>query len=612
MNMKDIRLRSKIMLSILYVILFLGLCMSVLGFFVVKKYIYQDAQEKVIKDLQIVREAYMRQLQEMQLSFNMINESNDLGLMREYLRLDYLYWIPGSKIKDEESEIVKKVYSTAQDAGSTRIVSQKQIRRLIANIEGIELKSTPKARPTDKKILEDVMVLEYAKPFTDQEGNVTKILVGGKLINKNYQFIDHIVNTVFENKLYKSKPIGTITLFQNDVRIATNVLDKDGKRAIGTRVSEVVYKRVVEEKEKWLDRAFVVTDWYFTAYEPIKNIDGNVIGMIYVGILEKPFVELQQNLFIALLTIILAGCVIAIIFSVFISRSIAVPLTKVIKSTKEISNGNLEIKIESETDIRELNELISAVNEMALILTHREESLDISNKKLEILNRSYLDLIGFVSHELKGILSSIILNVYLIKKKILGSINEKQEKTINSIARNLDYLAVTVKNFLNLSRIEKNELEINKSELLLKEHIFDVAVEAFDQPLKDKGMTLDNKIAGNLIVFADAALLQIVANNLISNAVKYGKANTEIQVFSREQDGYVEVEVYNDGDPICEVDIDKLFKKFSRIVYRGMESIKGSGIGLYITKEIIKLHGGSIKVEPREKGNSFIFQIDKE
>ncbi|MCK5707375.1 MAG: cache domain-containing protein [Candidatus Aureabacteria bacterium] len=610
--MKPIKLKIKIMLSILYVIIFLGLCMSVFGYFVLKKYVYESAQEKVVKDLEIVRDAYDQKLKEMKLAFNMINEANDLGLMREYLHLDYLYWVPISKIDEESSEIIKKVLNSAQDTGGTRIISKKQISRLFAGIEGIKIKPTPKACPTDKKLLESIMSIEYAKPYLNAKGKIEKILVGGKLINKNFQFIDNIVNTVFENRLYEGKPVGTITLFQNDVRIATNVLDKNGKRAIGTRVSEVVYKRIFEQKEKWLDRAFVVTDWYVTAYEPIKNINGNVIGILYVGILEKPFVEFQKNLFIALLIIIFSGCIISIFFSMFISKSIAVPLTKVIKSTNQISNGNLGIKIESETDIYELNELISAVNDMSMTLIHREESLDISNKKLEVLNKSYLDLIGFVSHELKGILSSIILNVYLIRKRILGNISEKQEKTLNSIARNLDYLAVTVKNFLNLSRIEKNEIEINKSQILLKEHIFDVAIEAFEQPLKDKEMYLQNNIAKDLSVNADSALMQIVANNLISNAIKYGKPRGEIVLKSSEKDDVLEIEVYNDGETICDVDIEKLFKKFSRIVYRGMESIKGSGIGLYITKEIIKLHGGTIKVEPSKKGNSFIFSIDKD
>jgi two-component system, NtrC family, sensor kinase len=608
--MKNMYLRTKIMHSILFVILFLGLSITIFGFFVVKKYVYVSAQEKVIKDLDIVRASYDRQFKEFKLAFNMVSEGSDLGLLRDYLRLDYLYWVPADRADEEESLIARKVFSTGQDIGATRIIPEKQARNLVADIEAITLHKTPKARPTKRTVLKDLMSMEYAKPFIDDKGRVEKVLVGGKLLNRNSDFIDDIVNTVFENRLYKSKPVGTITVFQDDVRVATNVLDQEGKRAIGTRVSEEVYKQVIEEGKRWHSQAFVVTDWYFTAYEPIRNIDGEAIGILYVGVLEEPFIEIQKNLFIALLFIIFAACVLSVILSAFVSGSISLHLTKILKTANEISGGNFGIKIDSPTNIKELNDLTEAVNRMAVTLAHRQEHLDISNKKLEMLNRSYLDLIGFVSHELKGVLSSIILNTYLIKKGILGTVSDKQAKTLNSIARNLDYLSVTVKNFLNLSRIEKNEIEINKSELFLNEHVFKGAIEAFEQQLQEKNMTLVNKMPQGLRVHADSSLLQIVANNLISNAIKYGRAGGEIRITAQQEGGLVEVEVYNDGQPIHEVDIEKLFKKFSRVVYRGMESIKGSGIGLYITKEIIKLHGGTVKAIPREKGNSFIFQIE--
>ena len=309
---------------------------------------------------------------------------------------------------------------------------------------------------------------------------------------------------------------------------------------------------------------------------------------------------------------IIVACAIAVVFSLFISRSIAGPITKILKTTNRIAEGDLEIKIKSETDIKELNELIHSLNNMSSMLASREESLDITNKKLETLNKSYLDLIGFVSHELKGILSSVVLNTYLLRKGILGPVTEKQLKTLSSMTRNLDYLTVTVKNFLSLSRIEKQEMQMDKNDLFLKEHIFDVVLEAFDQRIKDKEMVVRDEIPGDLQVKADASLLQIVANNLVSNAIKYGTQGGVMRLSGIEKDDVVEVEVYNDGQPIEETDLDKLFKKFSRVVYRGMEKTKGSGLGLYITKEILKMHGGIIKVIPRENGNSFIIQIEKE
>jgi two-component system sensor histidine kinase VicK len=102
-----------------------------------------------------------------------------------------------------------------------------------------------------------------------------------------------------------------------------------------------------------------------------------------------------------------------------------------------------------------------------------------------------------------------------------------------------------------------------------------------------------------------------VANNLIGNAVKYGLENGNITFKSEERINKVQIEVYNDSRPIKEEEKEKLFKKFSRLEDSKDRKVKGTGLGLFLTKEIITQHGGDIWVRPEENGNSFIFQIEK-
>ncbi|MBU1995530.1 MAG: cache domain-containing protein, partial [Candidatus Omnitrophica bacterium] len=369
------------MFTLLNVILLLGACMTVFGFFVVKKNIFETAQDKVSKDLEIVRLSYDRQFEQMQLAFNLIDAHDDLGLLRNYLDLDYLYWVPKENISLETSEIVKRVNQTTQDVGATRIIPEKQVELIKGKIDPIKIRSTNKAHPTDRTELNSVMALEYAKPFMTDTGHIEKILVGGKFLNRNYKFVDDIVGTVFEKRLYKGKPVGTITIFQGDVRVATNVLDESGQRAIGTRVSDVVYNTVIKQGKKWLDKAFVVTDWYFTAYEPILNINGDIIGILYIGVLEKPFTELQRDLFLTLISIIGATLLITILFSYIITNSMVGSLNKILKATSQISEGNLESRIDEKTDVKELNELMESINKMSGKLAERDERLDVTNEK---------------------------------------------------------------------------------------------------------------------------------------------------------------------------------------------------------------------------------------
>jgi signal transduction histidine kinase len=97
----------------------------------------------------------------------------------------------------------------------------------------------------------------------------------------------------------------------------------------------------------------------------------------------------------------------------------------------------------------------------------------------------------------------------------------------------------------------------------------------------------------------------------VSNAIKYSPDAGNVRITARPSDGLVEIEVYNDSTPMTEEQRGKLFQKFSRLDNPETRKVKGTGLGLYITKQIIERHGGRITVEPREHGNSFVFQIER-
>jgi two-component system NtrC family sensor kinase len=259
-----------------------------------------------------------------------------------------------------------------------------------------------------------------------------------------------------------------------------------------------------------------------------------------------------------------------------------------------------------------MNQMAQSFNDMSRRIREREDSLELSNEKLADLNKSYLDLLGFVAHELKGLLASAVMNAYSLRDGFLGLINFKQKKAVDSICRNLDYLDATVRKFLNLSRIERGNMEINKTSFLLGPGIFEISIETFSKILQTKKMTIENFIDPELTVKADRDLLQIAANNLVNNAIKYGSENGRIRLSANDDGQTVEVEVYNDSRPISEAMIGQLFRKFSRLDVPEKKKVKGTGLGLYITRQIIEAHGGAIRVEPKDKGNSFIFRINKE
>jgi hypothetical protein len=117
-------------------------------------------------------------------------------------------------------------------------------------------------------------------------GNLGTALVA-TVLNGNIPLVLGIQLNLFGEDLYGAKPFGTVTVFCRDIRIATTVLGPEGNIAIGTRVSAAVRQKVLEQGEVWLRRAFVVDEWYLSAYEPIRDPLGENIGILYVGVLER-------------------------------------------------------------------------------------------------------------------------------------------------------------------------------------------------------------------------------------------------------------------------------------------------------------------------------------
>jgi signal transduction histidine kinase len=282
-----------------------------------------------------------------------------------------------------------------------------------------------------------------------------------------------------------------------------------------------------------------------------------------------------------------------------------------LKATRKLSAGKLGYEVDKETGTLEFDELAQSFNKMSAQLHDREDSLKKINEELAALNKNYLDLVGFVSHELKGIVASTIMNAAAVRDGFFGQINEKQKQSLKSVTKNLHYFRETVRKFLDLSRIEKGELHINKKQIKLREEVFEPSLENFNAEIADKQMIVTNDINAEIQVNGDLDLLNIVANNLIGNAVKYGQEKGKIILKSEVRKNKVQIEVYNDSRPIREEEKEKLFKKFSRLEDSKDKKIKGTGLGLFLTKEIISQHGGDIWIRPEENGNTFIFQIEK-
>ncbi len=484
----------------------------------------------------------------------------------------------------------------------------------------IALVKTERARPTDRHVENRGMALKTAVPIIGEDDVILGCLCGGILLNRSHNLVDRIRNSVFGDKIYQGKPLGTVTIFLWDVRIATNVIKVDTTRAIGTRVSDEVYEQVLERGERFGDRAFVVNDWYLSAYDPIRDPSGNIIGILYVGLLEKKYLDLKSSLAMDFLGVSFLALLCAICLAFFLSGNLRRPILRLVRATRELSAGKLDARVSSTGGIREMQELANSFNSMAGSLETRSSELERTSLALQQAytesdekNRAYLEMLGFVTHELKSPLASIVFAIGSLREEMLGPLTETQRSTLKAAASSADYLNYTIANYLNLSRIDEGELKLKLTTVMIFSDIINPVIQRLSELASDHKMRITCNVPAGVEVSVDCDLLTTVFQNLLSNAIKYGSEGGEIVIgFSRQVDSMHKINVFNEGLGFELQTTDDLFTKFSRFHAENYNTKSGTGLGLFVTKKIIERHGGQIwaETEPGKWAN-FIFTLPK-
>ncbi|MDO9516666.1 MAG: ATP-binding protein, partial [Methanosarcinaceae archaeon] len=317
---------------------------------------------------------------------------------------------------------------TGTTVSSVEIITREELlkeNRSLADQAYMEFTPTPKAKPRPENKSTSGMVLIAAAPVYDDNGNVIGVLYGADLINRDYKIVDEIKNALYKDKIYGGRDMGTTTIFQEDFRISTNVLTDTGERAITTRVSQEVSEAVLEGGRYWKDRAFVVNTWYVTAYKPIKNFDGEIIGMLYVGILDQPYIDAGLRILGIYLFYLLSGFILSMFISRYFSRTITKPINNLIRGTEAISKGEFE-KIEVGTK-DEIGKLADSFNIMATDLQNTMDDLISSKNETLEINRNLsimysIATIATRSFELDEVLNGILKNTLDFLKIAVGEI----------------------------------------------------------------------------------------------------------------------------------------------------------------------------------------------
>lgn len=499
--------------------------------------------------------------------------------------------------------------------------------RLELEGESLAARAVIKAVPTEhakssgKAVEEAGMFMMAAAPVRDRSGSVVGALYCGTMLNNNNELVDRITRVISEGVKSEEGATETATIFLNDLRIATNVIGPDKKRSIGTRLSEAVYNRVVLMKEKWADRAFVVNDWYISAYEPIVSIEGVPVGALYVGMLEKPYTRLKLNMILLIGSVFMVSGLLGVLVARTAASRLARPIKELESFAARVAAGERGVRIEIGSE-DEIGDLADEFNRMSTALTAQEEEIRELNRNLEekvrvrtaeleekgaLLIKAQQDLskaerlaavgelAAGVAHEINNPLAIIRGNSELVQMALTPESGCHEEMSIITTA--VGRVERIVANLLKFASSEKKRISRVSVAALLVEILAQIGHQV---PLQSIAVQTD--LAAAVEIEADADQLRQVFTNLVLNGIQAMPEGGELTVSARSDAaaGICEVTVSDTGMGIAAAHLEKIFNPFFTT------RSDGTGLGLSVSYGIVKDHGGELSVESTpEKGSRF-------
>ncbi len=547
------------------------------------------------------------------------------------LGLDFLKLVSLEELRESqryESIIVDGL--TKKTTTSIDIFSRSELDWLAPGLSAraaISLIATEAAVPTERKVEDRGMVL-HSVVRTDIK-DTRSILIGGILLNRNLKFIDTINDLVYRQEEGKIEAQGTATLFLDDVRVSTNVRLFENVRALGTRVSAIVRNTVLGEGETWLDRAFVVNDWYISGYLPIVDSQKRRVGMLYVGFLEEPFRAMKNTTFLA----VFFGFIIVIGLSIplflWLARGVFSPLERMTKTMQKVEDGNLDARIGvvgSEDEIGQvashLDTLLDQVQERNRKLSEwadelndrveqRTKELSEANKRLEATFKQLVmseklasigEITAGVAHEINNPVAVIQGNLDVLRTTLQGRAEDVEDE-IKLIDAQIYRINVIVDKLLQFANPGEGA---SFAERVHVEEVMDDCLVLVQNSLNKSNVTIEANLQNCPAVHINKSELQQVLINLMINASQAMKNGGHLILSAglKNKDGIegVEAIVEDNGPGISPEIVEQVFDPFFTT-----RQGTGTGLGLSISQTLIQRAGGVITVESSNNRGSRFF-----
>jgi len=459
------------------------------------------------------------------------------------------------------------------------------------------------------------MVIHTASPAKNG------VLVGGVLLNRNLGFIDTINDLVYPQASLTEGSRGTATLFLEDVRISTNVRLFENVRALGTRVSAIVRAQVLGDGAVWLDRAFVVNDWYISAYEPITDSYGKRVGMLYVGFLDTPFRAAKLRTILLIIAGFLGLLLLSLPIFLRWARGIIKPLEQMINTIGQVEGGDLGARtgvVDGQNEIGRvaghLDGLLEQLQERDRKLRawgddlnrrveERTRDLRDANQRLEATTKQLIvseklaaigEITAGIAHEINNPIAVIQGNLDVISQEI-GPEIEDLKTEFALIYEQVHSVNILVNKLLQFARPEEYAGVVDYH---LPDEVINDSIPLVQHLLNKVAITLTLDLHADQAVAMNRTELQQVLINLIVNAIHAMPEGGDLRLSTQNLDqndiSGVMIGVIDTGVGMAENVLKNVFDPFFTT-----KQADGTGLGLSISQQLVTRAGGNISASSK-------------
>ncbi|MGA7648214.1 MAG: ATP-binding protein [Terriglobales bacterium] len=615
-------MRARLLLSFVGVILFSGIVWSFLGVGLIHRSLPQ-VQDVLAFDLSAAVEIYRQDVSRLTDAVRLIaqqpnvrqaierggveNLAERLQAAHQSEDLDILFLtdaqgrilLPvrnqGQKVEVAGiATMVEQALRERNEVASTVVLSASEVAKenpaLVARAR-IDVVSTAHAGSERPGNASDGLFAAAAVPVVAEDGKLLGVLCGAQLLNGRNAITDRIRTSLYREDQYDGRDVAVASIFLGDKRIATSATTASGRRALGTLVSEEVYKHVLLGGERWIRPGYIVDDWYLSAYEPLRDPQGTVIGAIGLGLLQRKFNETERQVEEILFSVALVAVLLAMLISYGASNSILKPLNSLIVATNNLAAGVSPQALERDPHAPiEIEALRTSFNAMTAAIRERDELLRRQTSE-KLMRSDRLAMVGQlaagVAHEINNPLGSILLFSRLIMQQVPpeGRIRENLER----IEKETKRCHTIVRNLLDFARQREplvESLDVN--------HLLDTTLKLFEGQFLFHNIEVVRNYDPKLPPLqADESQLQQVFMNIILNAADAMNGSGRLTLATKEEGAdQIKISITDTGCGIPPENIERVFDPF--FTTKGVGH--GTGLGLSVSYGIVQRHNGDINV----------------